>query len=125
MSDKPFRGWGRGRIALMARLAEIQAEINQGLPLAEIYRRRQAALGIGYPSFVKLVGRYIGDARPTRRRSRSPMPPPDAAPAPGRPATALPAASSGTAPPPPTRRPGEYDPHVRPEDRRRLLGEED
>jgi hypothetical protein len=64
--------WGAGRIAFMARLGEVQSEIRQGIPLTGIYARHKAALGIGYPSFVKLVGRYASESRLTRRRPSQP-----------------------------------------------------
>lgn len=67
----PRKSWGAGRVAFMARLDTIRSEITQGVPLTGIYEQHRAALGIGYPSFVKLVGRYADDVRLTRRRPRS------------------------------------------------------
>ncbi len=102
MEDAPPRKpWGAGRVAFLARLDAITAEIAQGLPLTAIYETHRAALGIGYPSFVKLVGRYANGARVTRRRTRtveetpSPTTPP-AAPAPP-PALPLPEKGSSDA----------------------------
>jgi hypothetical protein len=60
--------WGAGRIAFIARFESIRSELGQGLPLTVIYDRHKAALGIGYPSFCKLVARYADDAKLARRR---------------------------------------------------------
>jgi hypothetical protein len=72
--ESPRKPWGVGRVAFMGRLDAIRAGIQKGLPLTAIYDEHKAALGIGYPSFVKLVGRYASDARVTRRRSRTEPP---------------------------------------------------
>ena len=68
----------------MARLDLIRADLAQGVPLTGIYEQHRTALGIGYPSFVKLVGRYADDVRVTRRRTNKPAGEP-APPGPGRP----------------------------------------
>ncbi len=62
--EKPKKkAWGSGRIVLIARLQTIKSEMRQGIPLTTIHARHQAALGIGYPSFCKLVTRYANDAK--------------------------------------------------------------
>lgn len=80
------KSWGAGRVAFIARLDKIKGELAQGLPLTTIYANHQAALGIGYPSFCKLVNRYAPDAKLATRRSRAPttaeLKPPQAAPIP-------------------------------------------
>jgi hypothetical protein len=65
----PRKAWGSGRIAVLARLDTIRSELGQGLPLTVIYDRHKAVIGVGYPSFCKLIERYAGDAKLTPRRS--------------------------------------------------------
>jgi hypothetical protein len=43
--------------------------VGQGHPLIAIHDRHEEALGIGYPSFCRLVARYADDARLSPRRS--------------------------------------------------------
>ena len=94
MTDQsPRKAWGIGRIAILARLETITAELRQGLSLTMIYDRHQAALGVSYRAFCKLVQRYAGEVRPAVRRQR-----PDEAPSPPSPPPILVAA----APPLPT-----------------------
>ena len=94
MTDQsPRKVWGIGRIAILARLETITEELRQGLSLTMIYDRHQAALGVSYRAFCKLVRRYAGEVRPAVRRQR-----PDEAPSPPSPPPILVAA----APPLPT-----------------------
>ncbi len=91
MTDQsPRKAWGIGRIAILARLETITEELRQGLSLTMIYDRHQAALGVSYRAFCKLVRRYAGEVRPAVRRQR-----PDEAPSP-------PPILVAAAPPPPT-----------------------
>jgi hypothetical protein len=98
MNDKTSRkGWGAARVAFIARLETIKAEIRQCHPLTTIYDRHRAVLGISYPSFCRLVTRYAGDARlnprPASRHEEAPNPAPRASPPP---------AAAALTPPPPT-----------------------
>jgi hypothetical protein len=70
MTDqRPARpAYGASRIAFVARLETIRAEISQGLLLTTIHDRHKVALGIGYSGFCKLVARYAADAKPLRPR---------------------------------------------------------
>jgi hypothetical protein len=68
----PRKAWGSGRIAVLGRLDTIRSELSQGLPLTVIYDRHKTAIGIGYPSFCKLIERYAGDAKLTPRLLGSP-----------------------------------------------------
>jgi hypothetical protein len=68
-NGKARKAWGSGRIAVLARLDTIRSELGQGLPLTAIYDRHKAAIGIGYPSFCKLIERYAGDAKLIPRRA--------------------------------------------------------
>ena len=110
--DTSRKAWGAGRLVFMARLETIKAEMAQCLSLRTIYERHRAALGIGYPSFCRLVKRHASDARLPSLRSRShdeeprsaPEPPPKPAPAlPPRPTP--PEGSSADVRPQPSARP--------------------
>lgn len=74
------KSWGAGRVAFIARLDKIKAELGQGVPLTAIYAHHQEALGIGYPSFCKLVNRYAQDAKLATRRTKAPTRPASPAP---------------------------------------------
>ncbi|MDA8253276.1 MAG: hypothetical protein M0Z28_29465 [Rhodospirillales bacterium] len=121
----PRRSWGAGRVAFLAMLDIIRGELRQGYPLTAIFARHQAALGIRYPGFCKLVRRYAEDAKvvnaraPARQLPPLPgpiaTPPPPLAPAPQGPHDA------GHQP---ARRTFNHDPIEHPDDRRRLLGED-
>jgi hypothetical protein len=117
---------GIGRVTFMAHLAEITAELDAGRPLKATYENRQGRLGISYRQFARYVDQLI------RRggRGQAPSPPPAAAPPPrlaylepdvavGITATeqAIDAAHH-------TPRTFNHDPVERPDDRRRLLGED-
>jgi hypothetical protein len=60
-----------GRVAFVANLATIRAEIAQGWPLATVYARHKQALGITYSGFLKLVRHYASDAKPLQRQPRT------------------------------------------------------
>ncbi len=116
MNDTTARKpWGAGRVAFLARLDTIKAEMSQGLPLTTIFERHQTTLAIGYPSFCKLVSRYAADAkltaRPVSRRDAEPVPAP-----PPKPTTAAPILRSRPLPTPaptPAPAPLEGDAHAR------------
>ena len=60
---------GSGRVAFIARLDAIKAEIARGDYLVTIHERHAKALGgITYSAFRKLVQRYAEDAKPARPR---------------------------------------------------------
>lgn len=120
--EKPNRkAWGSGRIAFIARLQTIKAEMQQGIPLTTIHTRHQMALGIGYQSFCKLVARYANDAKlvPNRVGSRDPSPR-------TRPATTPPPPAARTLPharyEPAKPRTFEHDGNPRQDDEERLIG---
>jgi hypothetical protein len=66
--------WGRGRIAVIALRDTIRAEIEAGHPLTDIYQRHEAALGVRYVHFTRLVRKLV--------TGRPPHPPPPPTPAP-------------------------------------------
>ena len=126
----PRRSWGAGRVAFLAMLDTIRGELRQGHPLTAIFARHQAALGIRYAGFCKLVKRYAEDAKvanaavPARRPVPSAAAAPFAAPAQPAPAPSYATEGSYDAGQPPARRTFNHDPVERPDDRRRLLGED-
>jgi hypothetical protein len=117
---------GMGRVTFMAHIAEITAELDAGRPLKAVYENRQGRLGISYRQFTRYVGLLI-------RRSahdEAPSPSPAAASAPplthpepvaGNGVTASAQAGHDAQRTPRT---FDHDPVERPDDRRRLLGED-
>ena len=118
---------GIGRVTFMAHLAVITAELDAGRPLKAVYENRQGRLGISYRQFARYVDRFI--RRGARDQPHSP--PPAATPllqlehlerdvAVGITASG----QAGHAAAHRTGRTFNHDPVERPDDRRRLLGED-
>ena len=118
---------GVGRVAFIAHLAEITAELDAGWPIKAVYDNRKERLGMSYAQFTRYVDQIV------RRGRRSPVPPPHPTPAPSQPPPARPlperlptmTASEGT------NHAGHHaartfshDPLEGPDDRKRLLGED-
>jgi hypothetical protein len=88
VTKTPFaRPRGTGRTAFIGRLDAIRADIAEGEFLVAIYAKHQAALGITYSAFRKLVQRYAEDPShangpPTAPPGRLSHPPPWAHPLP-------------------------------------------
>ena len=73
-ADDSKRGqYGRGRMALIALLDPIRADVERGRPLRAIYLEHQAKFDVTYQQFTKLARRYL-DVVPLPRRTR-PLPP--------------------------------------------------
>jgi hypothetical protein len=136
-AEPPRPSWGAGRIAFLAILEPIRAELHQGHSLTRIFARHQARLGISYASFCRLVSRYAEDAK----LAHTYPPPPPSRPASFQPAHSPQTRVPHTQPPPPSlsapatqgsydaghqpaRRTFNHDPLEHPDDRRRLLGED-
>ena len=66
---RPPKAWGVGRVAFLARVDTIRAELAQGWSLTSVYARHKDALGIGYQAFWRLVVRHAADARPAPGRT--------------------------------------------------------
>lgn len=127
MSESPDRKHTRGvgRATFLAHLADITAELDAGWPLKVVYENRGGRLGISYAQFTRYVDRLVRHAAsPPAKASPSPPPsPPMTRPIPG--VSAGPVASEGSSHA--GHRPFRtfnHDPLERPDDRRRLLGEE-
>lgn len=110
---------GIGRVTFMAHLAEITAELDAGASLKAIHENHRDRLGISYSQFVNYVDRIIRH----RARNQAPLPPQPARPEPavqrGSTASAETSHAAHRAP-----RSFNHDPVERPDDRRRLLGED-
>ena len=135
MAEKPVaKHRGSGRAAFIARLSAIRAEIAAGDFLVTVHNRHKDSLGITYSAFRKLVQRYAEDAKPLRRaplarphvpaltKPLPPLPPAETKPAPQPSPEGQPAHARHE--PAPTRRTFNHDGVERPDDRRRLLGED-
>ena len=68
-ATRPPKAWGVGRVAFLARIDSIRAELAQGWSLTAVYARHKDALGIGYQAFWRLVVRHAADARPAPGRA--------------------------------------------------------
>lgn len=121
------KSWGAGRVAFLGRLDQINADLAIGVPLRTIHEKHQAALGIGYTSFCRLVSRYAADAKPAVQNP-APRQPRHAirsspAPAPTQPArTPVPTEGTRNAGLNPASRNFEYDPSPKQDDKERLIG---
>lgn len=117
----PKRIKGIGRVAFLAQRADIAADIEAGWPLTAIYDRRAGKLGISYAQFARYVDQLIRRSNPARTTIPGSMPKSPPLPAPVPPADAKGTLHAGHQP---ARRSFNHDPIERPDDRRRLLGED-
>lgn len=110
---------GTARVAFIAQLDAITAELKQGYTAQAIYDRHAAKLGgvISYPQFARYVRqlREQGVVPPLWGPSSPAQHPPA-------PAAAAPSPIPEPAPTPARSRTFDYDPVVRPEDEERLIG---
>jgi Family of unknown function (DUF5338) len=129
---------GIGRVAFLAQLAEITAELDAGWPIKAVYDNRKQRMGISYAQFTRYVDQIVRNhdapaaahhaivtSQPVRDRPRhepSPPPLPSAAAPPPTIPPVPPQGSSRAGHVPPSRT-FNHDPIERPDDRRRLLGE--
>jgi hypothetical protein len=111
---------GIGRVTFIAHLAEITAELDAGWTLKAVYENRRGSLGISYPQFARYVDRLI--RRSARDQTSLPLSQP-ARPEPdvqvGINASDQVSHATHRAP-----RTFNHDSIERPDDRRRLLGED-
>lgn len=117
---------GFGRVAFIAHLAEITAELDAGWPIKAIYDNRKQRLGVSYVQFTRYVDQFIRRSRqaqaPTRRPTATSHPAQMAIP-PQTPAAPLASEGTNDAGYRPART-FNHDPLERPGDRKRLLGED-
>jgi hypothetical protein len=112
---------GVGRVAFIAHLAEITAELDAGWPIKAVYANRRDRLGMSYAQFTRYVDQIVRHGRRAQIPART-------TPAPSPPLPELlptMTASKGTnhAGHHPART-FSHDPLERPDDRKRLLGED-
>jgi len=117
---------GIGRVTFIAHLTEITAELDAGRPLKAVYENHQGRLGISYRQFA----RYVDQLIPRGARGQAPSPPP-AATSPPRLADLEPNVAVGIRATDHhshaahrMQQTFDHDPVERPDDRRRLLGED-
>jgi Family of unknown function (DUF5338) len=118
---EPKRMKGVGRVAFMAQLADITTDLEAGWPVKAVYRKGAGKLGISYAQFARYVDQIV-----RRNRARTAMRPPVQPTSPPSPERVPHAEPRGTlhAGHHPARSGFNHDPLERPDDRRRLLGEE-
>jgi hypothetical protein len=122
LPERKRRMKGVGRVAFMARLEEITADLEAGWPVKAIYQKNADKLGISYAQFARYVDQIVRRGHHSRAAVHAAMP---SAATPSR--EPIPRAEPrGTlhAGHQPARRGFTHDPLERPDDRRRLLGEE-
>ena len=76
-ASHPPKAWGVGRVAFLARIDTIRAELAEGWPMTTVYGHHKDALGLGYSAFRRLVARHAADARPMPSRAANHEPKPD------------------------------------------------
>ena len=129
---KPRPVRGLARVTFRANAAMIRTELEQGWTAKAIFERHHAKLGtMSYRQFLRHIAQELGPDVGRSLVARSP--PPRGDPTPALPAAAEPPAAIAPSPSPqgkdraghqPPSRGFNHDPLERPDDRRRLLGEE-
>jgi hypothetical protein len=124
---------GLGRVAFIANLQEITAELEAGWPIKAVYDKRVARLGMSYAQFARYVDQIIRrNRRAASVAGAGPSVPPPSSPPSSPPAgRAVPSAPATQIVPEGTTHAGHHaargfnhDPIERPDDRKRLLGED-
>jgi hypothetical protein len=115
---------GVGRVAFIAHLAEITAELDAGWPIKAVYEKRKERLGMSYAQFTRYVDQIV-------RHGRRALIPPHPAPSQPTPARPLPerlptmtASEGANHAGHHAARTFSHDPLEGPDDRKRLLGED-
>jgi hypothetical protein len=109
---------GVGRVAFMAQLADITTDLEAGWPMKAVYRKCAEKLGISYAQFARYVDQIVRRQH-ARRAILQPVPPATRDQAQhAEPRGTLHAGHHAA------RGGFNHDPLERPDDRRRLLGEE-
>jgi hypothetical protein len=117
---------GVGRVAFVAHLAEITAELDAGWPIKAVYENRKERLGMSYAQFTRYVDQIVRHGRRPQipaRPTPAPSPPPPARPLPALLPTMTASKGTNHARHHPART-FSHDPLEGPDDRKRLLGED-
>ena len=117
---------GVGRVAFIAHLAEITAELDAGWPIKAVYENRKGRLGMSYAQFARYVDRIVRrGARPQAhaRPTPGPAPAPLTRAQPELPVTMTASEGTNHAGHRPART-FNHNPLEGPDDRKRLLGED-
>jgi hypothetical protein len=113
---------GVGRVAFMARLDDITADLEAGWPIKAVYQKCSDKIGMSYAQFARYVDRIVRQGNHPNAANRKPTPQattPSHDPVPQDDMRGIRHAGHQ-----PARRGFNHDPIERPDDRRRLLGEE-
>ncbi len=65
---------GIGRVAFIAHLADITADLDAGWPVKAVYQRQAGNLGISYVQYTRYVGRIVRQGDHSRAPARGPTP---------------------------------------------------
>jgi len=128
MSSPPDRRRmkGVGRVAFIAHLAEITAELDAGWPIKAVYENRRDRLGMSYAQFTRYVDQLVRHGRRTQvppHPTSVPSQPPPVRPLPAQLRTMTASEGTNHAGQHPART-FSHDPLEGPDDRKRLLGED-
>ena len=119
---------GLGRVAFIANLQEITVELDAGWPIKAVYDKRAVRLGMSYAQFARYVDQIVrrnrraGPLAGAGPRVPPPSPPPAARAVPSAPAPPIVEGTTHAGHQP--ARSFNHDPIERPDDRKRLLGED-
>jgi hypothetical protein len=114
---------GVGRVAFIAHLAEITAELDAGWPIKAVYENRKERLGMSYAQFTRYVDQIVRHGRRTQVPPHAPSQQPSVRPLPERlPSMTAPEGTDHARHQP--ARTFSHDPLEGPDDRKRLLGED-
>jgi hypothetical protein len=118
---------GVGRLAFIAHLADITAELDAGWPIKAVYENRKERLGMSYAQFTRYVDQIVRQGRralvPPRPTPAPSQPSPTARPLPERLPTMTASKGANHAGHHPART-FSHNPLEGPDDRKRLLGED-
>jgi Family of unknown function (DUF5338) len=112
---------GVGRVAFMAQLADITADLEAGWPMKAVYQKCADKLGISYAQFARYVDQIVRRGARSHAATRAATLP--AAPPPRDPMSQAEPRGTLHAGHQPARRGFNHNPLEQPDDRRRLLGE--
>src|ERR1700728_4837320 len=102
---QPKRMKGIGRVAFMAQLADITADLDAGWPVKAVYQKWAGNLGMSYVQFTRYVDRIVRQGDRSRAPARGATPPAPPLPDPVSPIDSRGTLHAGHQPAPPTLHP--------------------